>query len=403
MGKGLTDTAIRAIRAVEKVTRFYDTGGLYLEVTPEGGKRWRIKYYWERKEKRLSLGTYPEISLKVARERRDEIRSKVAQGIDPSAERQALKEAQIAQESTLEVVAREWFIKHSPKWAASHGETVLRRLERDIFPWLGAQPIGDIDAVTLLQTLRRVEQRGSLETAHRELNICSQVWRYAVATGRAKRDITYDLRGALPPVQKHHFPAVTDPQQLGQILKLVWSYSGFPVVCTALKIAPYVFVRPGELRTMRWADIDWSAREWRFNLSKTGQPHIVPLAEQVVALLQELQPITGRGEFVFPSGRGGGRPMSDGAVLAALRTLGIPKEIMTGHSWRATARTLLDEHLGFRVELIEHQLGHNVKDPLGRAYNRTQFLRERHKMMRDWADYLDRLRSVRVDLVNPDF
>ena len=191
MGKGLTDTAIRAIKPVDKMTRFYDTGGLYLEVTPEGGKRWRVKYYWQKKEKRLSVGTYPEISLKVARERRDAIRLQVAQGIDPSAERQALKEAQIAQESTLEVVAREWFIKHRHNWAVSHGETILRRLERDIFPVLGAQPIENIDAMTLLQTLRWVEQRGALETAHRELNICSQIWRYAVATGRAKRDITY--------------------------------------------------------------------------------------------------------------------------------------------------------------------------------------------------------------------
>ncbi|APB34858.1 Phage integrase [Gloeomargarita lithophora Alchichica-D10] len=390
MGKGLTDTAIRAIKAVEKLTRFWDSAGLYLEVTPAGGKRWRIKYYFGGKEKRLSLGCYPQITLKLARERRDEIRSKVAQGIDPSVERQAVKAALVAQESTLEVVAREWHLKHHPNWAESHSDTILRRLERDIFPWLGGRPIAEVTAPELLAVLRKVENRAP-HTAHREFYVCSQIWRYAGATGRAQRDITYDLRGALAPVKRNHYPAVTNPQGVGQILRLIWNYSGSPVVCAALKIAPYIFVRPGELRTMQWADIDWQAREWRFTLSKTRQPHIVPLAVQVVAILRELEPITGRGDFVFPSGRGGGRPMSDGAILAALRTLGIPKAMMTGHSWRATARTVLDETLNFRVEWIEHQLGHSVRDSLGRAYNRTSFLPERRQMMQTWADYLDRL------------
>ncbi|MCS7031796.1 MAG: integrase arm-type DNA-binding domain-containing protein [Gloeomargarita sp. SKYG116] len=387
MGR-LTDVLVRQAQPQDKVQCLWDGGGLYLEITPTGAKGWRFKYSYRGRERRMSLGPYPVVSLREARKRRDEMRALLARGQDPL----TVRKAQQANQTPFQQIAREWFEKQQGRWAAGHAQVVWRRLERDILPWLGERPIAAIESPELLAVLRKVEQRGAIETAHRELGICAQIWRYALATGRATRDITYDLQGALTPVRQRHFPAVTDPQRLGAILRLIWAYPGGPVVATALKLGPYLFVRPGELRQMKWSEIDWDAREWRFTLSKTHQPHVVPLANQVMDLLQELQPITGAGQYVFPSGRGGNRPMSDGAVLAALRTLGIPNDVMTGHSWRATARTLLDEVLGWRPDIIEHQLGHHVRDALGRAYNRTTFLPERHQMMQQWADYLDSLR-----------
>ena len=266
-------------------------------------------------------------------------------------------------------------------------------LEKDLAPYIGRRPVGEIAASELLAALRKVEARGAVETAHRARMLAGQVFRYAIATGRAERNPAADLVGALAQPQGEHFASMTEPDQVAPLLRALYGYQGTPAVMAALKLAPLVFVRPGELRQARWADIDLDAAQWRFTASKTGQPHIVPLSSQAVAILRELQPLTGRGEYVFPSGRGGGRPMSEAAVLAALRRMGIDGDTMTGHGFRAMARTMLDEVLGFRPDYIEHQLAHAVRDPLGRAYNRTQHLPERTAMMQAWADYLDTLRE----------
>ena len=270
---------------------------------------------------------------------------------------------------------------------------MIRLLELHIFPEVGDRPIHEVTAPQLLDALRRLEECGKLETAHRARGICGQVFRYAIQTGRAERDPAADLRGALPPPQKNHFAAVTEPSRVGEILRAIDAYGGTLVVACALRLAPLVFVRPGELRHAEWADIDMDAGEWRFMVTKTNTPHIVPLSRQAVAILRELKPLTGHGRYVFPSARNprGDRPMSDNAILAALRRLGIPKDQMTGHGFRAMARTILDEELGSRPDIIEHQLAHAVRDPNGRAYNRTAHLSDRRRMMQDWADYLERL------------
>jgi integrase len=386
----LTDAKIRTAKPAEKPYKLADERGLYLLVNPGGGRLWRLKYRVDGKEKLLSLGGYPDLSLKAARERRDEARAQLAKGIDPSAAKQAAK---IAGADTFEAVAREWLEKHTPNWAPSHAGKILRRFELYVFPWLGSRPVADIAAPELLAALRRIENRGALDTAHRALQTCGQVFRYAVATGRALRDPTGDLRGALPPVRDGHFAAVTEPARIAPLLRTLDGYAGTLTVRCALRLAPLVFVRPGELRKAEWADIDLEGAEWRFTASKSGQPHIVPLSTQAVAILRELHPLTGRGRFVFPSARTDERPMSDNAILAALRRLGIPKDEMTGHGFRAMARTVLDEVLGYRPEWIEQQLAHAVRDPLGRAYNRTAHLEGRRAMMQGWGDYLDRIKS----------
>jgi integrase len=390
----LTDTAIRKAKPDAKQRKLYDERGLFLLISPKGGKWWRFKYQFDGKEKLLSLGTYPDTSLKNARERRDEARKQVAAGIDPGEHRKARKTATITkQANSFEVVAREWYAKHSPNWSPNHGDRIIRRLERDIFPWIGGNPIADIDAPRLLEVIRRIEQRGALETAHRALGNCGQVFRYAVATGRAERDPSGDLRGALPPVKGEHFASVTEPNKVAEVLRALDGYEGTLTVRCALRLAPLVFVRPGELRHARWTDIDLEAAEWRYTVTKTDTQHIVPLSRQAVEILKELQPLTGRGQYVFPGARSTARPMSDNAILAAMRRMGIGKEEMSGHGFRAMARTILDEVLGFRPDYIEHQLAHAVRDPNGRAYNRTAHLPERRKMMQEWADYLDKLKA----------
>nr|WP_245535905.1 site-specific integrase [Thiorhodococcus drewsii] len=278
---------------------------------------------------------------------------------------------------------------------------IIRRLERDIFPQIGARPITAVTAPELLATVRRIEDRGALETAHRALQNCGQIFRYAVATGRAERDPSADLRGALPPVRGTNFAAVTDPPRVAEILRMLDGYTGTPTVRAALRLAPLVFVRPGELRKAEWKDIDLDAAEWRYTVTKTDTQHIVPLSTQAVAILRELEPITGRWRYVFPSARGADRPMSDNAILAAMRRLGIPKDEMSGHGFRAMARTILDEVLGFRPDFIEHQLAHAVKDPNGRAYNRTAHLQVRKVMMQAWSDYLDELKKGEQSNVVP--
>jgi integrase len=390
----LTDTAIRNAKPGAKLVRLFDERGLYLEISPTGGKWWRLKYRFAGKEKRLSLGVYPDVSLKDARDRRDASRKLLTDGIDPSENRKAGKAARADRAAnSFEVVAREWFVKYSATWAASHGGRIIRRFERDIFPWIGGRPIAEVTAPELLAVVRRIENRGALETAHRALGNCGQVFRYAVATGRAMRDPSGDLRGALPPVRGEHFAATTEPKRVAGLLRAMDSYEGTLTVRCALRLAPLVFVRPGELRKAEWADIDLDAAEWRYTVTKTGTPHIVPLSRQAVEILRELHALTGRGRFVFPGARSNARPMSDNAILAAMRRMGIGKDEMSGHGFRAVARTILDEVLGIRPDYIEHQLAHAVRDPNGRAYNRTAHLPERRKMMQQWADYLDKLKS----------
>jgi len=390
----LTDVAIRKAKAGEKPIKLYDERGLYLEVSPSGGKWWRLKYRFEGKEKRLSLGVYPDVGLKEARDRRDAARKVLADGVDPSANRKAQKAAKADRAAnSFEVLAREWYAKFVSAWGDLHRVRVLRRLERDVFPWIGERPIAEITASELLTIIRRVENRGALDTAHRVLSTCGQVFRYAVATLRAERDPSVDLRGALPPADTNHFAATTDPERVAAILRDMDGYEGTFVVKSALRLAPLFFVRPGELRKAEWADIDMDAAEWRYFVTKTKTHHIVPLCAQALETLRELKPLTGRGRYVFPSARSSTRPMSENAVLAAMRRMGIGKEEMTGHGFRAVARTILDEVLGVRPDFIEHQLAHAVRDPNGRAYNRTAHLVERRKMMQQWADYLDKLKS----------
>mgnify|MGYP000443925468 CR=1 FL=1 len=388
----LTDVKVRTAKSQEKAYKLSDEKGLFLYVTQNGSKYWRLKYRYLGKEKLLALGVYPDVSLALARERRDDARKLLASDIDPGEHRKVMKTASSDRAAnSFELVAREWFAKHSPNWAPSHANKVIRRLELNVFPWLGSKPVAEITAPELLTVLRRIENRGAIETAHRVMSISGRIFRYAIATGRAERDPSQDLKGALPPVKNKHFAAQTDPQKFAQLLKAIDGYEGTLTVRCALRLAPLLFVRPGELRNALWADIDFDKAEWRYTITKTETSIIVPLATQALAILQELYPLTGSGRYIFPSARSIHRPMSDNAILAALRRLGIEKEETTGHGFRATARTLLDEVLGVRPDFIEQQLGHAVRDPNGRAYNRTAYLPERKKMMQDWSDYLENL------------
>ena len=392
----LTDTKIRNIKPAEKPIRLFDGGGLYLEVSPSGGKWWRVKYRFAGKEKRLSVGVYPDVSLKLARERLEEARKLLAEEVDPGENRRAVRESKtISSANSFEVVAREWIEKYKNIWAESHKKIITRRLENDVFPWLGGNPITEITAPQLLKALRRVEARGAIETAYRILQVCGQVFRYAIQTGRLERNPSSDLRGALSPIKKEHLAAITDPKGIGELLRAIHGYEGNIVTKCALRLAPLVFVRPGELRHAEWSEINLQTGEWNIpaHRMKVKEAHLVPLSQQAVEILKELQPLTGNGPYVFPSLRSKVRPMSNGAILAALRRMGYTTEEMTGHGFRAMARTVLDEVLGVRTDYIEHQLAHTVKDPLGRAYNRTKHLPERRKMMQQWGDYLDSLKG----------
>ena len=389
----LTDATIRNASPANKPRKLSDAGGLYLLLNPNGSRWWRLKYRFGGKQKGLSLGVYPAVGLKDARAKRDEMRRQLAAGIDPGRVRKATKAAQTGSNS-FEAVAREWIAKFLPTWALSHSSKVVRRLERDVFPWVGGRPVGDITAPELLTVLRRVESRGALETAHRALRNSGQVFRYAIATGRAERNPAADLRGALPPVKTKHLAAMTDPQGVGALLRAIDGYQGTFVVKCALRLAPLVFLRPGELRKAEWAEVDLAAACWNIAgpRMKMKNPHLVPLARQAVAMLCELHALTGAGQYVFPSIRTATRPMSENTVNGALRRLGFSGEEICGHGFRAMARTILDEVLNVRPDIIEHQLAHAVRDPNGRAYNRTAFLPERRQMMQQWADFLDSLK-----------
>ena len=390
----LTDAAVRNAKPKESPYSVADGAGLSLLVQPSGGKWWRFRYRFFDKQKMLSLGTYPDIGLREARSQRDAARKLLTEGIDPGEKRKEEKaERELQLVNTFEAVTREWAGKKASTWTPAYGERLIRRFEHDVFPLIGARPIADIRPKELLSMLRKIEARGALETAHRARSECGQVFRYAIATDRAERDIAADLVGALEPKKVKHFAAVTEPAKVAVLLRTIDNYQGSAVVRAALRLNALLFVRPGELRHAQWADIDFEAAEWRYTATKTKTDHVVPLASQALAILAELKPLTGSGRYVFPCGTTAARPMSNNAVLSALRRAGIPPDEMSGHGFRAMARTILDEVLGFRPDFIEHQLAHAVRDPNGRAYNRTAHLPERKKMMQAWADYLDKLKA----------
>lgn len=391
----LTDTAIKNAKPLSKQYRLTDGLGLYLLVRPNGSKLWRQDYRFAGKDKTLSVGIYPDVSLKLARERRDEIRRQVAQEVDPSEYRKSTKLIQESLlENSFEAITREWYLKNKVQWSDNHAARVISRFEREIFPWIGAKQINVITAPELLATIRKIEERGQIETAHRVLQGCGQVFRYAIATARADRNVASDLKGALPPVREKHFAAIIDPKGVASLLRNIDNFSGTFVVKIALQLAPFVFVRPGELRHARWEDIDIAAGEWKYKVSKTKTDHLVPLARQSIVLLEALYPLTGRSGWVFPGVRKRDKPISEVTINAALQRMGYDtKTEMTGHGFRAMARTLLHEQLHFDPHIIEHQLAHQVPDALGTAYNRTKFIKERKEMMQAWADYLDQLKA----------
>lgn len=397
----LTAIETKAAKPTNKPFKLSDGGGLYLLVQPNGSKYWRLDYRYQGKRKTLAVGVYPDVSLLDARERRTAARKMLSDGIDPGASRKASKAAGVTRAAnSFEVVAGEWLEKFSAKKAASTIEKTHFILRRDVFPWLGAMPIAEIKPADLLAVLQRIEGRGALETAHRAKQYAGQIFRYAVGTQRAERDISQDLKGALPAPNVTHRAAITDPVKFGGLIRAIDSFNGTFTVKCALKLAPLIFVRPGELRQTEWAWVDMDAAMicYPASVMKMREDHIVPLSNQALEVLQEIQSLTGQGKYVFPSIRTSQQPMSEAAINAALRRMGYDQTEMTGHGFRAAMRTIGDEVLGFRVELIEHQLAHAVKDPNGRAYNRTAHLPERKKMMQQWADYLDGLKAGAVVL-----
>jgi len=383
----LTDTAIRNAKPGEKTVKLFDGGGLYLLLNPNRSRWWRFDYRIDGKRKTLSVGVYPAVGLRQAREARDLIRKQLAAGIDPGLARKA----RISPDAdSFEAVAREWHAKQN--WAADHAKQVLARLERDVFPWLGARPAGEVRAPELLSVLRRIEARGV--AAHRAHQICGRIFRYAFATGRAERDPAADLRGALQPAIQRHYASITNPKDVGALLRAIDGYRGSFVARCALRLAPLTFVRPGELRKAEWSEIDLEKAEWRIpsERMKMRATHIVPLSIQAVETLRELHPLTGSGRYVFPSERTRDRPMSENTINAALRRMGYAKDEMTGHGFRSMASTLLNEQ-GWHRDAIERQLAHGERDAVRAAYNYAEHLPERRKMMQAWADYLDGLKN----------
>lgn len=391
----LTDTFVKNAKHSGKPSGDkHSDGGMYLLVMA-GGKYWRMDYRFGGKRKTLALGVYPAVSLAKARQRREKARELLADGIDPSAAKREEKQAKAsAAAHTFEAVAREWLEKSAgDRMASTHGK-ITTWLEKDVFPFIGKMPISTIGPRDVLGALRVMESRGALDSVQRVKQVCGQVFRYAVACGSAERDVTQDLKGAMAKATAGHFAALTEPKQVGDLMRSIFAYTGHPYTVAALKLTPLVFVRPGELRTAEWVEIDLDAAEWRIPGAKMKMKadHIVPLSTQAVEILRSVQPMTGHGRYVFPSLRTGERPMSENTINAALRGMGYAKEVHSAHGFRATARTIMDEVLNERVDLIEHQLAHAVKDANGRAYNRTAHLPARRDMMQRWADYLDKLR-----------
>ena len=408
--------AIKSAKTADKPATVSDGGGISLICRPDGGGWWRLRYWIDSRENRLSLGTYPEVSLSDARKRRDEARKLIAAGTDPSEDRkagkaaryarveaQALADAGLPGPGTLEHMAREWLkTVHEPKVSEGHSERTRIRFEQDVFPWLGRRQLAEIEAPELLECLRRIESRGAIETAHRIKDACGQVFRYGIASGVCKRNPATDLKDALRPVPTKHHAAIVDPKQAGALLRDIAEYKGHPITRAGLALSALLLLRPGELRHMEWAwvDLDGALLTVPAEVMKRtkaekadGPPHLVPLAPQAVAILRELHPLTGHGRYVFPALTTGERCMSENTVRSALRRLGYGNDDMTAHGFRAMARTMAAERLNIASEVIEAQLAHAVPDALGRAYNRTQYLDQRRELMVKWADYCDRLRS----------
>lgn len=392
----LADTFVRQVKHSGKPTgdKHTDGQGMYLLVKASG-KYWRMDYTHLAKRKTLSMGVYPAVSLAKARDRRNEARKLLADGIDPGSAKREQKLSKLsAAAHTFKSVARDWLDKTKVNRAEITQTKITAWLEHDVFPALGKLPISTIGPRDVLAIVRKVETRGAVDSAHRIKQVCGQIFRFAVAGGLAERDVTADLKGALAAVPKRHFSAITDPKQAGALMRSIHAYTGHPCSVAALKLSPLVFVRPGELRHAEWAEIDLDAAEWRIPGSKMKmeQDHIVPLSTQAVDILRGVHPISGHGQYVFPSMRTGERPMSENTINAALRGMGYSQKVHTAHGFRAMARTIMDEVLNERVDLIEHQLAHAVRDANGRAYNRTAHLPARREMMQRWADHLDKLR-----------
>jgi integrase len=389
----LTVVEVKNAKPREKAYKKADERGLYLLVNPNGSRLWKLKYRFAGIEKKLSLGAFPEITLAAARDLREEARKQLANNIDPGILKNSIKRsAKLAAENSFEAIAREWHAKFTPKWTKEHGERILIRLEQNIFPWIGKRPITEVTPPEILSALRRVENRGAIETAHRISQICGQVFRYAIITGRAERNPSADLRGALAPVKQKHHASITDPIEIGKLLRAINDYRGSFITKCALQLAPLFFVRPGELRHAEWIEFNFETAQWRIPAEKMKMrvQHIVPLCSQAITILQELHAYTGDGKYLFPSVRSPKRPMSENTVLAALRRLGYTTDEMTGHGFRSMASTLLNEN-GWNRDAIERQLAHAERNNIRAAYNYAEYLDERKNMMQYWADYLDAL------------
>jgi integrase len=392
----LTNVAVRAAKPKDKTYRLSDEKGMYLEVTAAGGRYWRFKYRFLGKEKLLALGVYPDVSLADARAERDKARTLLARNIDPGEERKASKRAALAAAAnSFESVAIEWIEKNKPRWTVRYATVVEGLIRKDLFPAIGRRPMTQITPPELLDVLRKMEARGVRETTHRARQDVSHIFRYAIATGRAERDIAADVKGALKPVVTIHHASITDPSGIGALMRAIDDYDGSFTTKTALLIAPLAFVRPGELRKAEWQEFDLKAAEWRIPALKMKMrtPHIVPLSSQAVTLLEALKVATGPIGYVFPGARSKKRPMSENTVNAALRRLGYTRVEMTGHGFRSMASTMLNEQ-GFNRDAIERQLAHSERDDVRAAYNYAEFLPERRQMMQAWADYLDRIRKL---------
>ena len=391
----LTVTTVNNAKPKDKPYKLSDEKGLYLFIQTSGSKLWRFDYRFLAKRKTLALGSYPDVTLADARARRDNARKQLANDIDPSESKKAVKASALkAGENSLEAVTREWAASYFKNKSSSHQERTLRRLELYIFPWLGNKPISEINAPQILDSVKRIEKLNKLETAHRTLQATSQVFRYAVQTGRALCDPCVDLRGALPATVVKHMAAFTEPKEIAELLSAIDGFTGSFTVQTALRLSPLVFTRPSELRTAKWADIDLEANEWRYRVSKTNTVHLVPLSKQAAKLLTDIHPLSGHGEFVFQGGHDPKKPMSAAAINAALKRMGYDtQQDITAHGFRAMARTILHERLNIDPYIIEHQLAHKVPDALGAAYNRTKFIEQRTAMMQAWADYLDEMKA----------
>lgn len=391
----LTEMKIKNAKARQSgTTKLFDGGGLYLEISKTGTKGWRLKYRFGGKETRISFGNYPLISLKEARRKRDEAKRLLAEKKNPSVERKAQKALILSSTvNTFENIAREWLDKHRGARAENTTKNNELRLTSHVFPYLGHRPIQEITVPEILSALEHLQARNKIETAHRVRILIGQVFRFAIQTGRATSDPTIHLKGALKPVPEGHRAAVTDPKKLGPLLRMLWGYNGSRIVSAALRLAPLTFVRPGDLRSARWADIDFSRAEWRLVTQKNKRDLVVPLSRQALEVLREIHPVTGRSVYVFPSPRSFDRPLSENGVLAAMRAMGIEKDVASGHGFRTTACTLLREAMEFPYEAVELQLDHAVPNPNGRAYDRGAYLKQRKTMMQDWSDFCDKLRT----------